>query len=105
MNEIRTSLAECVYSWACQTPLAKNETKRLMTYLQKYVGTNGDGTLDDVTVPLLMAFLYCVDVSGLEPRAEDRDGKDANNFHPPPPTISAVMMLTTSSSPPVTVCI
>ncbi|KAM4037197.1 nuclear pore complex protein Nup205 isoform 2-T2 [Anomaloglossus baeobatrachus] len=72
IKESRQSLAGSLFSWACQTPLNKDDTLLLITHLEK-VSAEADGTLDSVSLYLLMALLYCFDVSFLEQGTEDRD--------------------------------
>ena len=74
MNEIKQTLAECVFAWSCQRPLDRPNTLRLLQHLKALDGgVNADGSLDDVTLALLMALLYAVDVRILE--QEDSEGK------------------------------
>ncbi|XP_063785079.1 nuclear pore complex protein Nup205 isoform X2 [Pseudophryne corroboree] len=72
IKQCRQSLAESLYSWACQSPLNKDNTLLLIGYLEK-VTVEADGTLDSVNLYLLMAVLYCFDVGYLELGTEDRD--------------------------------
>ncbi|XP_075711967.1 nuclear pore complex protein Nup205 isoform X2 [Rhinoderma darwinii] len=72
IKESRQSLAESLFSWACQTPLNKDDTLLLIGHLEK-VSVEADGTLNSVNLHLLMALLYCFDVSFLEQGTEDRD--------------------------------
>lgn len=73
IKECRQSLAECLFVWTCQSPLNKDDTLILISYLEK-VTVEADGSLDSVNLSLLMALLYCFDVSFLEQGAEDREG-------------------------------
>lgn len=73
MHEIKLSLAECLFAWCVQTPLGKDDTLALIRHLQSIDGTNPDGTLDHVTVCLLMALLYNIDVRMLD--QEDTEGQ------------------------------
>ncbi|XP_053575664.1 nuclear pore complex protein Nup205 [Bombina bombina] len=68
----RQSLAECLFSWACQSPLSKEDTLLLIEYLEK-VSVEADGSLDRVNLTILMALLYCIDVGFLEQGTEDRE--------------------------------
>ncbi|XP_072256279.1 nuclear pore complex protein Nup205 [Pyxicephalus adspersus] len=72
IKECRESLAESLFCWTCQSPLRKDDTLLLIGYLEK-VTLEADGTLDSVNLYLLMALLYCLDVSFLEHGTEDRD--------------------------------
>ncbi|XP_068134073.1 nuclear pore complex protein Nup205 isoform X2 [Hyperolius riggenbachi] len=72
IKDCRNSLAEGLYSWACQSALSKDDTMLLIGHLEK-VNVEGDGTLDIVNLYLLMALLYCLDMSFLEHGTEYRD--------------------------------
>lgn len=73
IKECRQSLAESLFVWSCQSPLSKDDTLILISYLEK-VTVEADGSLDGVNLSLLMALLYCFDVSSLEQGTEDREG-------------------------------
>ncbi|KAJ8269075.1 hypothetical protein COCON_G00116820 [Conger conger] len=72
IKECRASLAECLFSWTCQSALTKDDTLALIGYLET-VTPEADGSLDSVNVALVMALLYCLDVSFLEQGTEDRE--------------------------------
>ena len=74
MKEIRQSLADCLFAWSCQWPLSKADTLRLLAYLRTSASIKADGVLDDVSLTLLMAALYSLDVRILE--QEDSEGRD-----------------------------
>lgn len=78
IKECRQSLAESLFVWTCQSPLSKDDTLILISYLEK-VTVEADGSLDSVNLSLLMALLYCFDVSFLEQGTEDREG-NADRF-------------------------
>jgi len=78
IKECRQSLAESLFVWTCQSPLSKDDTLILISYLEK-VTVDADGSLDSVNLSLLMALLYCFDVSFLEQGTEDREG-NADRF-------------------------
>lgn len=71
-------MAESLFVWTCQSPLSKDDTLILISYLEK-VTVEADGSLDGVNLSLLMALLYCFDVSFLEQGTEDREG-NADRF-------------------------
>ena len=71
-EEIQVSCAECLFCLACQRPLSKNDTRQLISHLKGDNSIQSDGTLHPVTLTLLMALLYCFDVSVLE--REDNEG-------------------------------
>ncbi|XP_019370536.1 PREDICTED: nuclear pore complex protein Nup205 [Gavialis gangeticus] len=72
IKECRLSLAESLFVWTCQSPLSKDDTLILISYLEK-VTVEADGSLDSVNLSLLMAVLYCFDVSFLEQGTEDQE--------------------------------
>uniref|UniRef100_A0A8B9L6N0 Nucleoporin 205 n=1 Tax=Astyanax mexicanus TaxID=7994 RepID=A0A8B9L6N0_ASTMX len=72
IKECRQSLAECLFSWTCQSPLNKDDMLALIGHLET-VTAEADGSLDSVNLALVMALLYCLDVSFLEQGTEDRD--------------------------------
>uniref|UniRef100_UPI00398EB3E1 nuclear pore complex protein Nup205 isoform X2 n=1 Tax=Pristiophorus japonicus TaxID=55135 RepID=UPI00398EB3E1 len=72
IKESRQSLAESLFAWACQTPLSKDDTLNLICHME-CVTTEADGTLENVNLALLMALLYCFDISFLEHVTEDRE--------------------------------
>ncbi|KAL4232887.1 hypothetical protein ACF0H5_007574 [Mactra antiquata] len=65
-EEIQITCAECLYSLACQRPLSKEDTLQLINYLKTDNTLQADGSIHPVTQWLLMALLYCFDVSVLE---------------------------------------
>ncbi|CAG5133814.1 unnamed protein product [Candidula unifasciata] len=64
--EIRQTLGDIVYCLACQRPLNKQDTLRLVAHLRQDNSMNADQTLDSVTLCLLVALWYCFDVSLLQ---------------------------------------
>ncbi|XP_023681691.2 nuclear pore complex protein Nup205 isoform X1 [Paramormyrops kingsleyae] len=72
IKECRQSLAECLFCWTCQSALSKDDTLALIGYLET-VTVEADGSLDSVNLALLMALLYCLDVTFLEQGTEDRE--------------------------------
>lgn len=70
-------MAESLFVWTCQSSLSRDDILILISYLEK-VTVEADGSLDRVNLALLLAVLYCFDVSFLEQITEDRDG---NIFH------------------------
>ncbi|XP_064113879.1 nuclear pore complex protein Nup205-like isoform X1 [Macrobrachium nipponense] len=59
---VRTLLAETLFGWAAQTPLKKDECRRLLIHLSKVKLTEtSDGSLDQVNLALLMALLYSLE--------------------------------------------
>ncbi|XP_038064790.1 nuclear pore complex protein Nup205-like [Patiria miniata] len=74
LKESRSSLAECLFAWACQSAPSRQDTILLITHLRQHASLEGDGTMDNVTLALLMTCLYCLDVGGaVESCPEDRD--------------------------------
>lgn len=78
LRGIRTSLAESLFAWSCQTPLIRQDLMLLFNHLRKHAAVDQTGCLDEVTIALSMSYLYSIDISNVEPRDEDRDGKRAN---------------------------
>ena len=74
IKESRQALADSLFSWTCQSPLTKDDTLALIGHLET-VTVEADGSLDSVNLSLVMALLYCLDVSFLEQGTEDREGK------------------------------
>lgn len=65
-REIKLSLAECLFCLACQQPLSKGDTLRLIAHLREDNSLTGDDKLEPVTLCLLLTLLYCFDVRILE---------------------------------------
>ncbi|XP_059876943.1 nuclear pore complex protein Nup205 isoform X2 [Delphinus delphis] len=72
IKECRQSLAESLFAWACQSPLGKDDTLLLIGHLER-VTVEANGSLDAVNLALLMALLYCFDISFIEQSTEERD--------------------------------
>ena len=70
ITDQRQLLAECLYCFACQSPLPKRESLQLLSSLKKCPSTDANGTLDSVTLTMLMAMLYCLNVDPLDEAAE-----------------------------------
>ena len=66
IEEIKRTLAECVFVFSAQVPLDRAATLRLLQHLQTSNEFNADGTLPDDTLALLVALLYSFDVRILE---------------------------------------
>uniref|UniRef100_UPI00358F7403 nuclear pore complex protein Nup205 isoform X2 n=1 Tax=Myxine glutinosa TaxID=7769 RepID=UPI00358F7403 len=62
IKDSRQNLAECLYVWACQSPLTKADTLLLVEHLQ-HTSLDGEGRLDGPSLALLMALLYCFGTS------------------------------------------
>lgn len=63
---VRSLLADTLFCWAAQTPLKKDECRRLIAYMSKVKLTEtGDGSLDPVNLALLMALLYSLEAGHL----------------------------------------
>ncbi|KAK3098344.1 hypothetical protein FSP39_018633 [Pinctada imbricata] len=65
-KEIKQILADCLFCLASQQPLGKSDTLRLLSHLRTDNSVSADGSIDLVTLCLLMAVLYSFDVSILE---------------------------------------
>ncbi|KAM4733383.1 LOW QUALITY PROTEIN: nuclear pore complex protein Nup205 [Anableps anableps] len=72
IRECRQGLADSLFSWTCQSPLTKEDTLALIGHLET-VTAQADGSLDSVSLALVMALLYCLDVSFIEQGTEDRE--------------------------------
>ncbi|XP_064145752.1 nuclear pore complex protein Nup205 isoform X2 [Loxodonta africana] len=72
IKECRQSLAESLFAWACQSPLGKDDTLLLIGHLERAT-VEANGSLDAVNLALLMALLYCFDISFIEQSTEERD--------------------------------
>lgn len=74
IKESRQALTDSLFSWTCQSPLSKDDTLALIGHLET-VSAQADGSLDGVNLSLVMALLYCLDVSFIEQGTEDREGE------------------------------
>lgn len=63
-------MTECLFCFACQSPLPRSDCLQLLSFLKKCPFTDADGTLDSVTLTLLMAMLYCLNVDALDEAVE-----------------------------------
>ena len=70
ITDQRQLLAECLFCFACQSPLPRSDSLQLLSFLKKCPSTDADGTLDSVTLTLLMAMLYCLNVDALDEAVE-----------------------------------
>lgn len=69
-KEIKQTLADCLFCLACQQPLDRADTLRLLAHLRADPGLAADQTMDPVSLCLLMTLLACFDVSPLEQEEE-----------------------------------
>ncbi|XP_040024447.2 nuclear pore complex protein Nup205-like isoform X1 [Gasterosteus aculeatus] len=72
IKESRQALADSLFSWTCQSPLSKDDTLALIGHLET-VTAQADGSLDSVSLALVMGLLYCLDVRFVEQGTEDRE--------------------------------
>lgn len=80
IKESRQALADSLFSWTCQSPLSKDDTLALIGHLET-ISAQADGSLDSVNLSLVMALLYCLDLSFIEQGTEDREGENVQtNF-------------------------
>ena len=70
ITDQRQLLAECLFCFACQSPLPRSDCLQLLSFLKKCPSTDADGTLDSVTLTLLMAMLYCLNADPLDEAVE-----------------------------------
>ncbi|XP_035229992.1 nuclear pore complex protein Nup205-like [Stegodyphus dumicola] len=66
ITEIKQTLAEIIFGWACQGFFTREEVLRLLSYLSKQASISSDGSLDEATLTTAVAFLYVIDVSILQ---------------------------------------
>lgn len=71
-EDTRVNLAGILYSWSAQTGLPKETTLELINYL-KNVKIEETNSLDDVTLNLMMALLYALDLSVLHNREDGEE--------------------------------
>ncbi|KAF8773925.1 Nuclear pore complex protein Nup205 like protein [Argiope bruennichi] len=64
--EIKQTLAEILFGWACQGSFTEEEVSRLLSFLSRQTGVSSDGSMDDAALTSAMAFLYVIDVSILQ---------------------------------------
>ena len=76
MKEVRQSLADCMFCLACQTPLSKEDVLQLIGHLRNDRALTAAGTLDDVTIALLLAVLYCIDAQALGEEDSEGEGRE-----------------------------
>jgi hypothetical protein len=62
-EEIRVTLAECVYNCACQVPLSHTDVIAIINFLKKngQYSSQSKNVLDLTHIYLVMAILYCFD--------------------------------------------
>ncbi|KAF7266032.1 hypothetical protein GWI33_020609 [Rhynchophorus ferrugineus] len=74
-NDIRSILADIVFSWSTQSGLPKDPTIALINYLREVkIESEASGVIDDVNLYLQMALLSAFDLSVLHSR---EDGEEA----------------------------
>ncbi len=71
ITEQRNLLADCLFCWACQSPLGKKESCELMDYLKDQVPATSDGTFDYVTLKVVMSLLISWETSKYEELADE----------------------------------
>lgn len=77
-DEVKTSLAECVFSLACQMPLNQADTISVINYLKNHCVLHSTNAIDNKatihtsSLYLIMALLYCFDCSYLENKAQSK---------------------------------
>ena len=61
-KSVRSLFADIIFCWSAQTPLNKDECRRLIGYLSRVkISETGDGSIDSVTLTILMALLYSIE--------------------------------------------
>ena len=76
IDDQRLALAQCLYCWACQNPLSKDDVRALVAFLkgksaEKMLGE--DATLDPVYLSLFVTLLYCLNVEPLREMNADEE--------------------------------
>lgn len=69
-DEIRLQLATTIFCSSAQCGLSKQTTIKLIGYLAKYKSIDARGGIDDVTLALLVALLYALDLSVFHKRED-----------------------------------
>jgi len=77
INEVRQMLADCLFNFAGQSSLPKNDVIAIIDYLRQHSEVDSDGKLSSVTTSVLFALLYAIK-SPVDLNAED----EAGNFLP-----------------------
>lgn len=72
-EETRLHLATTLYCWAAQCGLPCDTALKLIDYLSKYKSDDPRGVIDDVTLALVMALLYALDMSALKTRDDGEE--------------------------------
>lgn len=72
-EEIRTTLAECIFNCACQAPLASEDILLIMNFLKKHgeLTTQSKTSFDTTNLYLIMAVLYCFDCNFIENKEDN----------------------------------
>lgn len=81
ITDQRQLLAECLFCFASQSPLPRSDCLQLLSFLKKCPSTDADGTLDSVTLALLMAMLYCLNVDPLDEAVEMQTSFQGMKYH------------------------
>lgn len=81
ITDQRQLLAECLFCFASQSPLPRSDCLQLLSFLKKCPSTDADGTLDSVTLTLLMAMLYCLNVDPLDEAVEMQTSFQGLKYH------------------------
>lgn len=71
--DIKVTLASILYNWSAQTGLPKEITLELINYLKNVKIDESAGCLDDITLNLIMALLYALDLSVLRNREDGEE--------------------------------
>lgn len=70
ITEQRLLLAESLFCLACQTPLSKIETLKLLSHLKKCTPNEDTGEIDQADMFVFFALLYCLNASSLEKHSQ-----------------------------------
>ncbi len=72
-EEIRSTLAECVFNCACQATLTCEDILLIVNFLKKHgeLATQTKTSFDTTSMYLIMAVLYCFDCQFIESKEEN----------------------------------
>ncbi len=83
-DEIKQTLAECIFNISCQVPLCHENTIMILNFLKNNCQintiTSNKQTIDSSHLYLIMAVLYCFDCNYLENRQKLSDIKKITTY-------------------------
>ena len=75
IDEQQLLLADCLFALASQYPFSKEGCKKLMSYLKLVAPNTSDGTLDAVTIRVLLSLLVSFNCDVVDGAINDNDGE------------------------------